>query len=93
MTTLFAFHEVEDGERWEKAWREGAGSRHEMFSQIGAKCRTFRDPDNANLKGVLMKVPDMDKFHALLASDEGAQAMEEDGLKLDTLHILNEFTP
>ena len=47
MTTAIIFHEVQDGAVWAKAWKKGPGSRHEMFGELGIKCRTFRDPSNA----------------------------------------------
>ncbi len=93
MTTVFGFHEVEDGERWAKAWKDGPGSRHEMFGQLGITARNFRDPRNPNLVGVLFEVPDLDRFHAFLSSDEGKKAMAEDGVKAQTLKALVEFTP
>jgi hypothetical protein len=93
MTTVFGFHEVEDGERWAKAWRKGPNSRHEMFATLGIKARTFRDPNNPKLAGVLFEVPDMKKMQSFLDSKEGKKAMAEDGLKPETLRILTEFTP
>jgi hypothetical protein len=93
MTTAIVIHEVENGEVWAKAWHEGPGSRHEMFGKIGVKVRNFRDPENPNLTGVLMDIPDLDQFKALLETDEGKKAMEEDGLKIDTFRLLTEFTP
>ncbi len=93
MATLIAFHEVENGDHWAKAWHGGAGSRQEMFGQIGATARTFRDPENPNVTGVLMEVPDMDRFQSFMASDEAARAMEEDGLKVETVRVLSEITP
>ena len=93
MPTMIAFHEVEDGERWAKAWRKGSGSRHEMMAGIGITARTFRDPENSNLTGLIFEVSDMNKFQAALASDEMKQAMAEDGLKVETLRMLVEFTP
>ena len=93
MATLIAFHEVEDGDHWVEAWHGGAGSRQEMFGKIGAKTRIFRDPEHPNVTGVLMEVPDMDRFQSLMASDEGAQAMKEDKLKVETMRVLTEITP
>jgi hypothetical protein len=93
MTTMIAFHEVEDGERWANAWRKGSGSRHEMMAEIGVKARTFRDPKNSNLTGLIFEVPDIEKFQAALESDEMKKAMAEDGLKVETLQMLVEFTP
>lgn len=93
MTTAIIFHEVEDGEVWAKAWKQGPGSRHEMFGRIGVMCRTFRDPNDPNATGVMAYIPDMAAFQELLQSDEGQTAMREDGLKVETLRVLVEFTP
>lgn len=35
----------------------------------------------------------MAAFEALLKSDEGQRAMREDGLKVETMRMLVEFTP
>jgi hypothetical protein len=93
MITMIGSHEVEDSERWAKAWRKGPGSRHEMMAELGITARNFRDPGNPNLVGVLFEVPDMEKFQAALASDGMKQAMAEDGVKVETLRMLVEFTP
>lgn len=93
MTTLIVFHEVQDGARWAKAWKQGTGSRHEMFGRIGVTARTFRDPENPNSAGVILQVPDMNQFQTFMSSTEAAKAMEEDGLKTNTMRILSEFTP
>lgn len=92
METLIAFHEVEDGDHWTKAWHGGAGSRQEMFGQIGATARIFKDPDHPNLTGLIFEVPDMDRFQAFMATDEVAQAMKEDKLKIETVRMLTEIT-
>lgn len=93
MTTAIIFHEVLDAAAWSKAWTNGPGSRHEMFGKLGITCRTFRDPENPNATGVMAEIPDMVKFQELLQSDEGKSAMLEDGLKVETMRMLVEFTP
>ena len=93
MTTLIAFHEVEDGEIWAKAWQAGVGSRHELFAKIGVTVRTFRNPDSPDSTGLIFDVPDMEQFQTLMASDEVKKAQQEDGLKMETLRVLSEFTP
>jgi hypothetical protein len=93
MTTAIIFHEVEDGAVWAKAWKQGPGSRHEMFGRLGIRCRTFRDPQNPNATGVMAEIPDTAAFQALLKSAEGQKAMMEDGLKVETMRMLVEFTP
>lgn len=93
MTTAIVFHEVHDGAVWTNAWKKGPGSRHELFARIGVTCRNFRDPNNPNSLGLIFEIPDMAAFEALLQSDEGQRAMREDGLKIETLRVLVEFTP
>ena len=92
MPTVIVFHETKDGEHWANAWKEGAGSRHELFDGI-AKVRTFRDPNNPNMTGGILEVSDMEAFEKIMTSDEGRKAMEEDGIKVETVRILKEFTP
>lgn len=94
MTTIVFYHEVEDGERWANAWKKGTpGNRREGLFAGVATIRTFRDPENHNVTGGIIEVEDMERFRALLATDEARQAGIEDGLKFDTHHFLVEFTP
>lgn len=93
MTTAIIFHEVQDGAVWANAWKMGPGSRHELFGKLGIKCRTFRDPNDPNVTGVMAEIPDMAAFQGLLQSDDGKNAMREDGLKVETMRMLVEFTP
>ncbi len=93
MSTVIFFHEVKDGAHWAKAWHKGPGSRHELFAKYGVTARTFRDPNNPNSTGLIAEVSDLKKFQAVLASEEGKKAMSEDGLKVETLRVLEEFTP
>jgi hypothetical protein len=93
VTTAIIFHQVKDGNVWAAAWKQGPGSRHEMFGKLGIMCRTFRDPNNPNATGVMAEIPDMQKFFELLQSDEGQKAMRDDGLNTDTMQMLVEFTP
>ena len=93
MATVMIFHEVNDGAHWAKAWKKGAGSRHEFFAKYGVTARNFKDPSNPNQTGILAETPDLNGFMAMLETDEGKKAMAEDGLKVDTIRILTEFTP
>jgi hypothetical protein len=93
MATLVVFHEVEDGDHWAKAWHGGAGSRQEMFGRIGVTARVFRDAERPDLTGLILEVPDIERFQSFLASDEGGRAMKEDRLKVETLRVLGEVTP
>lgn len=93
MSTVIVYHEVADGDIWAKAWKKGSGSRHEFFSKYGVTARNFRDPENKHYTGVLLEVDNMSEFIAALESEEGKIAMAEDGLKLETMRMLTEFTP
>jgi hypothetical protein len=92
-TMMMIFHEVRNGENWAEAWRKGKGSRHAMFARHGIKARTFGDPKNSDSTGILLEVPDMAACQKLLESDEARKAMAEDGLKVETIRMLVEFTP
>lgn len=87
------FHDVEDEKVWTNAWNAGANSRHEMFGKIGVKARTFKDPNNANATGLILEIPDMAVFDKFMQSDETKRAMEEDGLKIESIRMLTEFRP
>ena len=93
MTTMIIFHEVKSGDLWSESWRKGKGSRHEMFAKHGIKARTFHDPKNPESTGVILDIPDMAKCQAFLESAEAKKAMADDGLKLETMRMLVEFTP
>ena len=93
MTTVTIFHEVKDANKWANAWKKGPGSRHEMFAEFGIKAKTFRDPKNPNMSGVVAEIPDMKKFDELMNSEMGRKAMAEDGIKPETVRILAEFQP
>ena len=65
-----------------------------MLAKAGVTAaRTFRDPENPNSTGLLWEVSDMEKLQAFMESDEAKKAMAEDGLKVETLRFLVEFTP
>lgn len=93
MATLIIFHEVEDGQLWANAWKKGPGSRHDLFAQIGVTAKSFTDTENPNWKGLILEVPDMEKFQSFMASSEAKKAMEEDRIKVETMRVLSEFTP
>jgi len=93
MPTAIIFHDVKNGENWAEAWRKGPRSRHEMFGKVGVKARTFRDPNNADTTGLILEIPDMAKFRTFMESAEAKKAMDEDGLKVETMRLLVEFTP
>jgi len=87
---LVILHEVDDAEHWLAAWR-GENSRHQLFEANGAAhVHTFQNADNPHLTGLLISVTDMDALNAMLSSEEGKAAAAEDGVRADTVKVLNE---
>ena len=85
MTTLIAYHEVDDSKHW-----LASPKREEVFGPLGITCRTFVDPENPNRTAVLCEIPDMAAFQAVMQSAAGAEAMKYDGVRADTLVTLIE---
>ena len=85
MTTLLAFHEVDDVDHWLSSPR-----RSELFGPMGITVRTFRDMDNPSRVGLIMDVPDMAAFQQAMESEAAADAMKYDGVRPETLVILAE---
>ena len=85
MTTLIAFHDVDDVDHW-----LSSPKREEVFGPLGITVRTFVDPGGSRRVGLIVDVPDMDKFQEVMASDVAAEAMSFDGVHADTLVMLVE---
>jgi hypothetical protein len=85
MTTLIAFHEVDDVDHWLRSTR-----REEVFGPLGITMRTFVDPEKSNRVGLIGDVPDMDAFTEFMKSPEASDAMKNDGVRPETLVILVE---
>jgi hypothetical protein len=85
MATYLVFHEVDDVDNWQKST-----TRDEIFGRLGITHRTFRDPEGSNSVGLIIEVPDLAAFQALLQSEEGAEAMKKDGVRPETMLMLAE---
>jgi hypothetical protein len=85
MATLVIFHEVDDVDHWLKSPK-----REEVFGPLGITVRTFTDPAGTNRCGGIVEVPDMKAFQDVMASDVAAEAMKFDGVRPDTLLVLQE---
>ena len=83
MTTLLAFHEVDDVQHW-----LSSPKREEFFGPMGITARTFVDPEGSNRVGLIVEVPDMATFQEAMASEGAADAMKFDGVRAETLIIL-----
>jgi hypothetical protein len=86
MTTLMAFHDVDDVDHWLSSTK-----RMEFFGPRGISARTFVvDRENSNRVGLIIEVPSMEAFQAAMASPAAADAMKVDGVRPETIVILNE---
>jgi hypothetical protein len=83
MTTLFAYHEVNDVQHW-----LASTVRDEIFATVGATATPFVVPESANQVGILIEAPDVEKLQEMLGSQAGAEAMAADGVRPETIVIL-----
>jgi hypothetical protein len=85
MATLLITHDVDDVAFW-----VSSPKRAELFGAMGIKIRVFTDPQGGKRTGLVLDVPDMAAFEAVMASPEVAAAMKVDGVHPDSLLILRE---
>ncbi len=85
MPTLLAFHEVDDVDKW-----LSSPKREELFGALGGSVRTFKDEKGSNRVGLIIEVPDVSALQEMLATEEAAAAMQHDGVRPETLLILEE---
>lgn len=86
MPTVIGYHEIKDAKHW-----LSSPKREELFGPIGiTNIRTFVDPQNPTRAAVLMDVPDLDAFQAVMQTAQARGAMEYDGVLPETLVMLEE---
>ena len=85
MTTVLAFHEVDDVDHWVRSTK-----REAFFGPLGITVSTFVDPDKTNRVGLIFTVPDMDTLLTALATPAAADAMKFDGVRPETIVMLVE---
>jgi hypothetical protein len=85
VATVIAFHEVDDVEHWLRS-----PNRRQVFGPLGITGRLFTDPAKTNRVGLILEIPDMDALQQFLQTDEAAEAMRSDGVRPETLVMLEE---
>jgi hypothetical protein len=85
MATHVIFHEVDDVEHW-----LSSPKREEVFGPMGITVRTFRDPQGSNRVGLIVEIPDIAVFQSFMQTDAAAEAMKHDGVRPETLLVLDE---
>jgi hypothetical protein len=85
MATHVVFHEVDDVDHW-----LASSNREEVFGPLGISMRTFRDPAGSRRVGLIAEIPDMAAFQAFMQTDAAAAAMKADGVRPETLLVLDQ---
>ncbi len=85
MPMVIGYHEIDDRGHW-----LASPKRDELFGPLGITHKTFIDPENPHRAAVLADVPDMAAFQAMMASQQGGEAMAHDGVRADTFVLLVE---
>jgi len=85
VATVLIFHEVDDVEHWLRSPK-----REEVIGPMGVTGRLFTDPAKTNRVGLIVEIPDMDAFQRFMQSGEAAEAMRFDGVRPDTVVLLEE---
>ncbi|HET7070067.1 MAG TPA: hypothetical protein VFI40_04525 [Nocardioides sp.] len=86
MSTVLVFHEVEDVDHW-----LASPKRAELFGKYDVSTiRTFTDPEGSNRVGLILEVPDLALIPKVLADETTPAAMQHDGVRPETLLILQE---
>jgi hypothetical protein len=85
MPTVLVFHEVDDVDKW-----RDSPKREEFFGARGVSVRTFKDQKGSNSVGLILEVPDMAALQEMLTTEEAAAAMQNDGVRPETLVLLEE---
>ena len=86
MVTVMLLHDVDDVDHWLSSPR-----RMELFGALGMTVRTFVvDREKSNKVGLIAEVPGMAAFQEAMGSAAAADAMKFDGVRPETMVILNE---
>jgi hypothetical protein len=82
MATYLGFHEVDDVGHWLRSPK-----RQELLGPLGVTGQLFTDTAKSNRVGLVLEIPDMAAFQQLLQSEDGAAAMNFDGVRPETIVI------
>jgi len=85
MPALLITHDVDDVDHWLKSPK-----RAELMGSRGFAVRTFVDPSAPGRVGLIVEGATLQDFEELLKSDATAEAMKYDGVRPDTMRVLEE---
>ena len=85
MPALLVLHDVDDVDHWLRSPK-----REELMGPRGFTVRTFVDPSAPGRVGLVVEGADLRAFEEMLKSDATAEAMKHDGVRPDTVRVLEE---
>jgi hypothetical protein len=85
MPALLVVHDVDDVDHWLTSPR-----REELMRPRGYTVRTFVDPTDSSQVGLVVEGATLEDFQQLLKSDAAGDAMKRDGVRADTVRVLEE---
>lgn len=85
MPALLILHDVDDVDHWLKSPK-----RNELFAPRGFTARTFVDPTDSHRVGLVVEGATPKDFDELMGSQETSDAMKHDGVRADTVRMLEE---
>jgi hypothetical protein len=85
MPALLVVHDVDDVDHW-----LSSPKRQELMGGRGFTVRTFVDPTDSSRVGLLVEGAGLQDFEELLKSPEAPDAMKYDGVRPDTIRVLEE---
>lgn len=85
MPALLVVHDVDDVDHWLTSPK-----REQLMGSRGYSVRTFVDPSDANRVGLVIEGATLEDFQQLLQSEETPEAMKYDGVRPDTIRVLEE---
>jgi hypothetical protein len=85
MPALLVLHDVDDVDHWLKSPK-----REQLMGPRGLTVRTFVDPSDSSRVGLIVEGATLKDFEEMLKSDEALDAMRHDGVRADTMRVLEE---
>jgi hypothetical protein len=85
MSAMLVLHDVDDVDHWLKSPK-----REELMGPRGFTVRTFVDPADSSRVGLIVEGATLAEFKELMKSDATADAMKHDGVRADTMRVLEE---
>lgn len=85
MPALLVVHDIDDVDHWLTSPK-----RKELMGPRGYTVRTFVDPTDPHRVGLVVEGATLQDFDDILKSEDAANAMKHDGVRADTVRVLEE---